>query len=562
MTPDYLVIGGGTAGCILAARLSEDPATRVTLLEAGPEDRDPWIHIPAGYARLFASGKYDWRFATEPEPELDGRSVNWPRGRVLGGSGSINGLVYLRGSPHDYDRWAQSGARGWSHDDVLPAFRRIEHWAGAPGSTRATGGPITVSEPRTLSQGAAAFIAAATALGFPRHRDINDGGIEGVAPIQMNVRHGRRSSTAQAYLRPARRRPNLHVLTGVTVQRLLVEGGRVLGCVARRADGPAFEVRAARETVLCAGAIATPKLLMLSGIGDGAALQALGIPVRLHRPTVGANLQDHLIARFGFRTRPAGTLNEITANPLRMAAMAAGYALRRRGPMAVGATEATLFARVTPGAEEAEVQFQFINFSLSPGGGYVLPKHPGVMFNFGQCRPDSRGTLTLRDAGPDSKPADPCQLPLRARRYPRHAPGAQLARRLARTPPFSALVLEELAPPPDTEGDDAMLAYIRATGTTVYHPCGTCRMGADDAAVVDPALRLRGLDGLRVADASVMPLIPSGNIQPAVMMVAERAADFVRAAVAPTPSTPAPSPRPPSQADGLERGAGVSPPAA
>ena len=205
--PDYLVIGGGTAGCILAARLSEDPSVRVTLLEAGPEDRDPWIHIPAGYARLFASGRYDWRFATDPEPELGGRSINWPRGRVLGGSGSINGLVYLRGSPHDYDRWAQAGARGWSHDDVLPAFRRIENWEGDPGATRASGGPITISEPRGLSPGAAAFIEACAALGYPRHRDINDGAIEGVAPIQMNVRRGRRSSPAPGYLRPARPRP-------------------------------------------------------------------------------------------------------------------------------------------------------------------------------------------------------------------------------------------------------------------------------------------------------------------------------------------------------------------
>jgi len=534
-TPDYLVIGGGTAGCILAARLSEDPSCRVTLLEAGPEDRDIWIHIPAGYARLFASGKYDWRFATEPEPELGGRSVAWPRGRVLGGSGSINGLVFLRGSPHDYDRWAQSGARGWSHDDVLPAFRRIERWSGnagttdgtTHGTTRGTDGPITVSEPRGLSPGAAAFISTCEAMGFPRHRDINDGAIEGVAPIQMNVRNGRRVSTAQAYLRPARGRPNLRVMTGVTAQRLLIEGRRAVGCVVRRRDGSSVELRAGREVVLCAGSIATPKLLMLSGIGDGDALRALGLPVVLHQPSVGQNLQDHFITRFGFRTRPAGTLNEITASRLRTVAMAAHYALRRRGPMAVGATEATLFARVTPGAEEAEVQFQFINFSLSPGGGYVLPKHPGFMFNFGQCRPDSRGSLMLRSADPDDKPV------IRANYL--SAPGdqhvmveaARLARRLGRMTPFSDLVIEELAPPPDVTDDDAMLDYIRATGTTVYHPCGTCRMGGDGA-VVDPELRMRGISGLRIADASVMPLVPSGNIQPAVMMIAERAADFIR----------------------------------
>ena len=318
------------------------------------------------------------------------------------------------------------------------------------------------------------------------------------------------------------------MLTGVSAQRLLIDGGRIMGCTVRRADGSVADLRALRETVLCAGAIASPQLLMLSGIGDGPALQALSLPVMLHRPSVGQNLQDHLISRFAFRTRPAGTLNEIMANPLRTASMAARYALTRRGAMAVGATEATLFARITPGAEEAEVQFQFINFSLSPGGGYVLPKHPGFMFNFGQCRPDSRGTLTLRSA-------DPAEKPLIQANY-LSAPGdrhlmvaaARLARRLGRTAPFADLVLEEQTPPPEVTSDEDMLDYIRQFGTTVYHPCGTCRMGGDEAAVVDPELRLRGLDGLRIADASVMPLVPSSNIQPAVMMVAERAADFIR----------------------------------
>ncbi len=525
---DYLIVGGGTAGCIMAARLSEDPAVQVTLLEAGPEDRDPWIHIPAGYARLFASGKYDWKFATEPEAGLGGRSVPWPRGRVLGGSGSINGLVFLRGSPHDYDRWAQAGARGWSHEDVMPVFRRIEDWTGEPGPTRGTGGPITVSEPRSLSPGAAAFIEAAAAAGIPRHRDINADAIEGVAPIQMNVRRGRRMSTAQAYLRPARRRPNLRVVTGVTADRLLVEGGRATGCVARRAGGPPETFTAAREVVVCTGAIGTPKLLMLSGIGDGAALQALGLPVLVHRPAVGQNLQDHFIVRFAFRTRPARTMNELTATRLRMSAMALGYALRRSGPMAVGATEATLFARLTPGAEEAEVQFQFINFSLSAGGGYVLPKHPGFMFNFGQCRPESRGSLTLRSADPDAKPVIRANYLSAPADQHLMLEASRLARRLGRTAPFSDLVLEELQPEPGVVSDEAMLDYIRATGTTVYHPCGTCRMGGDDGAVVDPRLRVRGVAGLRIADASIMPLVPTSNIQPAVMMVAERAAAFMR----------------------------------
>ncbi len=525
---DYVIVGGGTAGCILAARLSEDPATRVTLLEAGPEDRDIWIHIPVGYARLFASRKYDWGFETEAEGELHGRSVPWPRGRVLGGSGSVNGLVFLRGSPHDYDRWAQSGARGWSFADVLPYFRKIEDWAGPPGETRGAGGPIGVSQPRRLSPGAVAFIAACERLGFPLHRDINDGSIEGVTPIQMNVRRGRRVSTARAYLRPVRGRPNLRVVTGVDARRILFRDGRAAGVLVRRADGTEQSFGAGREVVLAAGAIGSPKLLMLSGVGDGAALSALGIPVIADRPAVGQNLQDHFITRFAFRTKPAGTMNEITASRARMAGMALRYALRRDGPMAVGATEATLFARVTPGAEEAEVQFQFINFSIAPGGGYVLPSHPGFMFNFGQCRPDSRGEIMLRSPDPDAKPV------ITARYL--DAPGdrrvmldaARLARRLARTAPFVGLIEEELSPPTGVEDDDGLLEYIRTTGTTVYHPCGTCRMGADDAAVADPALRVRGVAGLRIADASVMPLVPSTNIQPAVMMIAERAAEMIR----------------------------------
>ncbi len=526
---DFVVVGGGTAGCIVAARLSEDPSVRVTLLEAGPPDRDIWIHIPAGYARLSKSRRYDWGYATEPEPELNGRSIAWPRGRVLGGSGSVNGLVFLRGSPHDYDRWAQAGARGWAWEDVLPVFRRLEDWQGPPGDTRGTGGPVPVSEPRSLSVGAAAFIASCQAAGFPLHRDVNDGPIEGASPVQMNVRNGRRISTARAYLHPARNRPNLRVVTGAAARRVLVEDGRATGVeVDSQAGRQVFA--AAREVVLCGGAIASPHLLLLSGIGDGAALQALGIAPVLHRPAVGQNLQDHLIARLSYRTKPAGTLNEITARRLHMAAMALHYAVRRRGQMAVGATEATLFARATPGAEEAELQYQFINFSLAPEGGYVLPTHPGVMINWNQCRPDSRGAVTLRSPDPADRPV--IQANYLSAPADQHAmvAGARIGQRIARTAPFADLVQEELQPPPGCDSDEALLAFIRQTASTVYHPSGTCRMGSDEAAVLDPALRLRGLRGLRVVDASAMPLVPSTNIQPAVMMLAERAAGFMRAA--------------------------------
>ncbi len=525
---DYVVVGGGTAGCIVAARLSEDPSVRVTLLEAGPPDRDVWIHIPAGYARLSKSRRYDWGHSTEPEPGLHGRSVAWPRGRVLGGSGSVNGLVFLRGSPHDYDRWAQAGARGWAWDDVMPVFRALEDWNGPPGSTRGRGGPVPVSEPRTLSEGAAAFLASCKAAGFPVHRDVNDGAIEGAGPVQMNTRAGRRISTARAYLHPARRRANLRIVTEVSARRIVVANGRATGVEADTPAGRAL-FTASREVVLCGGSIASPHLLMLSGIGDGAALAGLGIDTVLHRPAIGQNLQDHLIARLSYRTRPAGTLNEITASRLRMAAMVARYAVRRRGPMAVGATEATLFARATPGAEEAEIQFQFINFSLVPHAGYVLPAHPGVMINWGQCRPDSRGAVSLRSPDPADRPVIHANYLSAPSDQHAMVAGARIGQRIARTAPFAALVEEELSPPPGCEGDEALLDFVRATATTVYHPCGTCRMGSDEAAVLDPHLRVRGLAGLRVADASAMPLVPSTNIQPAVMMLAERAAGFIRA---------------------------------
>ena len=528
---DYVILGGGSAGCVMAARLSEDPSAKVVLLEAGPWDRNPWIHIPMGFARLYVTKKFDWNYQTEAEPELKGRSVYWPRGRVIGGSGSVNGLVFLRGSPRDYDRWSQSGARGWSYDDCLPAFRKLETFAGPDSDFRGRDGPVQVGEVPEPSPGCRAFVEACERLGFIRNPDNNAEWFEGVAPNQLNVHRGWRWSPATAYLKPALGRSNLVVHTDQVGQRILIENGRAVGVVVRGPQGEQT-FRARREVILCAGAIESPKLLMLSGIGDGAALQEMGIPVAVNAPEVGRNLQDHFMVRYAFRTRPCGTLNEIMANPLRAAGLGLDWLLRRRNQMAVGASEASLFARVLPGSEEPEVQFQFVNFSLGDQsfGGSALARHPGFTFNFCVCRPDSRGELTLRAPDAAAKPVIRANYLSAASDIRIMLESARLGRRIAATEPFATLIEREEFPGPATQSDDQVLDYIRANGSTVYHPCGTNRMGVDDRAVVDPELRVRGVDGLRVVDASVFPLVPSSNIHPAVLMLAERASEMVRRA--------------------------------
>ena len=529
---DYVILGGGSAGCVLATRLSEDPGTSVTLLEAGPWDRNPWIHIPMGFARLYVTKKFDWNYQTEAEGELGGRSVYWPRGRVIGGSGSVNGLVFLRGSPRDYDRWSQSGARGWSYEDCLPYFKRLENFAGENSEFRGKDGPMRIAEVPEPSPGCRAFVEACVKLGFTRNRDNNGDWYEGVAPNQLNVHRGRRWSPAVAYLRPALKRPNLRVETERLGQRILIENGRAVGVVVR---GPAGEetYRARREVILSSGAIESPKMLMLSGIGEANALKEMGIQVQVNAPEVGKNLQDHFMVRFAYRTKPCGTLNEIMANPIRAAGLGLEWALRRKGQMAVGASEASLFARVLPGSEEPEVQFQFVNFSLGGNQGTSansLAKHPGFTFNFCVCRPDSRGDLTLRSPNVADKPVIRANYLTAPSDIRIMLESAKLGRRIAATEPFAGLIESEQYPGPSTGSEDEMLDYIRGNGTTVYHPCGTNRMGADQRSVVDEELRVRGVQGLRVVDASVFPLVPSSIIHPAVLMLAERASDLIRRA--------------------------------
>jgi choline dehydrogenase len=527
LNTDYVIVGAGTAGCLVAARLAEDPGVDVTLIEAGPKNRNLWFRIPAGYGRLFQMGGFHWRFNTQSEPELNGRSLAWPRGRVLGGSGEVNGLVFLRGAAADYDRWALACGPQWSYGSVLPYFRKLERWAGSAGPTRGADGPIRVREQPTLSNGARAFIAAANALGLPTNPDMNSGEIYGVAPTQMNVGRAFRSSTARAYLEPAMAKSNLRVITGATVTRIVFERKRAVGVTLRRDDGTALRVDARRRVVLCAGAIGSPQLLLASGIGPARDLCELGIPRVADSPGVGANLQDHFVTRFTFATKPAGTLNEIMANPVRTAMMGLQYLLAQSGPLNRSVTEATLFARTPHADDEPDVQFHFTNFHID-AASYRLPYEPGFMFSFNQCRPRSRGIIRLASSNMlDAPLIQPGYLSHPADRAVALG-GARLGQRIRWTAPFADLITRSNFPDDVSCPDDELLDFIRANGTTVYHPGGTCRMGIDAHAVVDARLAVRGVDALSVVDASVMPCLPSSNPQAATMMIAERWLDLLK----------------------------------
>lgn len=527
---DYVIVGAGSSGCVLANRLTRDPGVRVLLLEAGPPDRNPWLHVPAGVPRVVNDPGLSWGYATEPEPGLEGRRLGWPRGRTLGGSSAINGHVYMRGTRFDYDGWRDAGNPGWGWDDVLPYFRRGEaHWRGESALHGGTGelGVSPVHDPHPASQ---AFVRAAESLGVPRTDDFNGLSQDGVGYLDLMIRDGRRASTAVAFLRPAMRRPNLAVRTGALVERVLLDGRRARG-VRYLLDGRRRDVGAHAEVVLCGGAINSPQLLMRSGIGPGAALAALGIDVVHDLPGVGANLHDHLYAHCLARVDPAWSLNARIASPLRMIPDVLRYAVSRTGLLTSAAAQVGLFARTREGLPAPDLQVQMRPFSMiSKGGMYTAEPSPAITASCAILQPRSRGSVSLASADPRVAPRMVANYLTDPRDLPPLVAGLRLIRRILAAKPVADFFRGELMPGPDVRTDDELVAYLRANAQSMYHPVGTCSMGPSPArgAVVDPRLRVHGIAGLRVVDASVMPTIPSGNTNAPAIMVAEKAADLIR----------------------------------
>lgn len=527
MEADFIVIGAGSAGCVLANRLSADPGNKVILLEAGGRDTNPWIHIPVGYFKTMHNPSVDWCYRTEPDPGLNGRSIDWPRGKVLGGSSSLNGLLYVRGQKEDYDRWRQMGNTGWGWDDVLPLFKRAESNERGADDFHGDDGPLAVSNMRIQRPICDAWVAAAQAAGYLFNPDYNGAEQEGVGYFQLTTRNGRRCSAAVAYLKPARNRPNLQIITKAQVQRIEMAGRQATGVTYRNRSGRVVTIRAKRDIILSAGAIGSPQLLMNSGIGDPTHLRDNGVlPVHSLRG-VGKNLQDHLQARLVFKCIEP-TLNDEVRSLYNQARIALKYALFRAGPMTMAASLATGFMKTRPDVATPDIQFHVQPWSAdSPGEGV----HPFSAFTMSVCqlRPESRGEIRLN--GPDPVT------------YPKIVPnylstetdcrtiveGVNIARRIARTAPLTSKIAAEFRPEETLAMSDyeGTLDWARNNSVSIYHPTGTCKMGSDDGSVVDHNLRVHGIAGLRVADCAIMPEIVSGNTNAPAIMIGEKASDLI-----------------------------------
>ena len=523
---DYVIVGAGSSGCVLANRLSADPSVRVCVVEAGDTDWYPWIHVPIGYFYTINNPRTDWCFSTEPCEGMAGRSIKYPRGRVLGGSSSINAMVYIRGQAADYDGWAAQGNAGWSWNEVLPYFKKSEDYHGGPSAAHGSGGELRVEGLRAHWEVLDAFCDAATQCGIRRTDDFNTGDNEGVGYFQVTQRNGVRMSTARAFLKPVRNRGNLEVFTKTHVSRVVVENGRATGLVVRR-GGRDLRIEARREVILSAGSIGSPHILMLSGVGDGQALRQHGIePVR-HLPGVGRNLQDHPAVRTMLRVKDTITLNQQASSLLGKARMGLDYMLRRRWPLTIPPALVNAFVKSDPSQPRPDLQFVCYPVTYDKLGD---PPHAFGGFTAGVCvlQPDSRGSVSLRSADPLAAPVIHLNF-LGAEKDRRLAvAGLKALREVCQAPALQRFSPQEFLPGIQIQRDDELLDAIAKMCGTIFHPVGTCRMGSDGDAVVDARLRVHGVAGLRVVDASIMPRIISGNTNAAAIMIGEKAADMIR----------------------------------
>ena len=525
-TYDYIVVGAGSAGCVLAGRLSEDPNVRVLLLEAGPRDRSPWIHLPIGYGKTMWSDRLNWRYWTEPDPHMNGRRIYWPRGKTLGGSSSINGLIYIRGQKEDYDRWAALGNRGWSFDEILPYFRRSEGNERGDDLYHGGHGPLKVSDIKARHPLIEAFIAGAREIGVPRTDDFNGPSQEGAGYFQLTTHHGLRCSTAKAYLRPARGRRNLRVATDAFAAGVLTEGRRAVG-VRWRQGGRMHEARARAEVLLAAGALQSPQLLQLSGIGPGWLLRQHGIPVVHDVPGVGENLQDHLQIRLTYEsTQP--TTNDDLQSWAGHARIGLQWLLARSGPLAIGINQGGCFMRALPDeARTPDIQFHVGTLSADMAGGQVHP-FSGFTMSTCQLRPESRGHVRIRSTDPFEPPSMYANYLATDLDRRTTLAGVKATRAICGSAAMRPMVKREVKPGPDATSDDELLEFCRDHGATIFHPSGTCKMGRDPMAVLDERLRVRGVARLRVVDCSAMPTLVSGNTNAPAVMMAEKAVDMIR----------------------------------
>ena len=523
---DFIVVGAGSAGCVLANRLSENPRNSVLLIEAGSRDTNPWIHIPVGYFKTMHNPKTDWCYRTEPDPGLNGRSIKWPRGKVLGGSSSINGLLYVRGQEQDYDDWVEMGNDGWSYQDMLPYFKKCEHQERGADEYHGTGGNLKVSDMR-LSRGIGeAFIEGAVEIGIPRNADFNGADQRGVGYYQLTAWKGRRCSSAVGYLKPVRTRKNLTVLTNSLTCRVVVEQQRVTGVEFKR-NGVSELIRANAEVILSAGSLNTPQILMLSGIGDANHLKEFQIDSELHLPGVGQNLQDHLQIRSVYRCS-VKTLNDEIRNPILKSMIGIRYFLCRSGPMTMAASQIGIFTNSSDEVTRPDIQFHFQPLSSdSPGEG--VHNYSGITSSITQLRPTSRGHLSLKSTDPEEYVAiHPNYLSTELDQITA-VNGMKVSRRIAESNAMGKYIEEEVLPGASVQSFDELLDCARNIGETIYHPTGTCMMGpkSDSQAVVDSRLRLHGMQALRIVDASIMPTLTSGNTNAPVFAIAEKAADMI-----------------------------------